>query len=102
MSMTDKFRLGRYFRNVESMSWDLHFLSMHSKIFFVTILTASVLGSDIFIDSVHNETSYTDLFLLASFYLLFSQLPHSKSEVISPGTCMTYQNLTEPRLEKCL
>jgi len=34
MSRTDNFRLGRSFRNVESVSWDLKLLSVHGKTFF--------------------------------------------------------------------
>jgi len=38
------------------VSWDLHLLPIYGKNF-LTVLTASVLGSDIFTDSVHIETN---------------------------------------------
>jgi len=89
MSRTDKFRLGRYFRNVESVSWDLQLLSIHGKNFFY-LFWPCVLESDIVIDSVHIET------------FIFPSSSLHKSEVISSGPCMTYENLTDPWIEKCL
>jgi hypothetical protein len=59
MTRTDKFRLGRYFRNVESVSWDFclaiawinlckTFIIYAMQQFILSVLAASVFGTDVF------------------------------------------------------
>lgn len=69
MSRTDNFRLGRSFRNVESVSWELKLFSIHGKNFF------NYFGP-VYLEVIFSLTQFT-------LKHIFSLLPHSRSLKLS-------------------